>query len=67
MDALVQDLPELALPEPEEAAFRRGQTVSAPCAAQARVRVYAADGRFLGVGLAEPAGSLRPKRLLSSA
>ncbi len=67
VDALVQDLPELALPEPEEAAFRQGQTVSAPCSAQGRVRVYAADGRFLGVGLAEPPGSLRPKRLLSSA
>lgn len=67
VDALVRDLPELALPEPVAAAFRQGQAVSAPCAAQGRVRVYAADGRFLGVGLVEPPGSLRPKRLVSGA
>ena len=67
VDALVLDLPEVALPGPLEAAFRQGQAVSTPHAAEGRVRVYAADGRFLGVGLAEASGGLRPKRLLSSA
>jgi len=66
VDALVLDLPEIALQEPLEAAFRQGQAVSVPGGMQGRVRAYAAGGRFLGVGLADPVGSLRPKRLLSS-
>ncbi len=67
VDALVLDLPEIALEAPQESAFRQGQAVPVPCAVQGRVRVYAAGGRFLGVGMAEPAGTLRPKRLLSGA
>ncbi|MDR2239564.1 MAG: tRNA pseudouridine(55) synthase TruB [Zoogloeaceae bacterium] len=67
VDALLAALPRLDLDEAATRRFIQGQTVSMltpePSAA-ATARVYAADGRFLGLGRHE-AGLLAPARLVA--
>jgi tRNA pseudouridine55 synthase len=76
VDVLVQDLPQVRLPEHTEAAFLHGQPVTVavgPPPGQGespgpagRVRVYGQGGAFLGVAFADGAGTVQPKRLLTS-
>jgi tRNA pseudouridine55 synthase len=66
VDALVQDLPAVRLPEAMEVLFLQGRTVGPLPAGGGRVRVYGALGGFLGIGLADDLGAIRPKRLLST-
>jgi tRNA pseudouridine55 synthase len=58
------------LPVGGVSAFRQGQTVSLaaelPGTVPGRVRIYAAGLGFLGLGEIEPAGLLKPLRLISS-
>jgi tRNA pseudouridine55 synthase len=58
------------LPVGGVSAFRQGQTVSLaaefPATVPGRVRIYAAGLGFLGLGEIEPAGLLKPVRLISS-
>jgi tRNA pseudouridine55 synthase len=45
-----------------------GQTVMADeCGTAGRVRLYDADGAFIGIGESDGTGSVRPKRLFSGA
>lgn len=67
VDALLQDLPEAHLEPAEEGRFVHGQPVAWPGAAHARLRVYGASGRLLGVGEAHSDGKITPRRLLSQA
>lgn len=74
VDVLVQDLPQVRLVEHVEAGFLHGQPVLAgsPLGAgetpgpAGRVRVYGAGGAFLGLALADGAGTVHPKRLLTT-
>lgn len=66
-DALLATLPRLDLNEDAAQRFGHGQTVPAgqgPVAG--KLRVYAADGCFLGLGRATPDGQLAPARLLAT-
>ena len=65
-DVLVQDLPAVRLTEAMEALFLQGRTVGPLPAGAGRVRVYGVLGGFLGIGLADDLGAVRPKRLLST-
>ena len=65
-------LPRVVLPEASVARLLKGQAVmggtasGAPAADGAgRVRLYDVAGRFLGIGIADGTGSVRPKRLLN--
>ena len=67
-DRLLEDLPEVRLDDAEGKRLCNGLTVSG-CIGVAplqRARIYAADGRFLGLGEVDQAGVLKPKRLVSS-
>jgi len=63
-DALLQTLPAVHLDEAAAARFSHGNPVSAPVPA-GRCRVYA-DDRLLGLGEADAAGKVQPRRLVSS-
>jgi tRNA pseudouridine55 synthase len=66
-DVLLAHLPRLALEAGAAARFMHGQTVrAAEAAAASRWRVYAADGRFLGLGQAAGEGRIAPLRLLAN-
>lgn len=65
-DVLVQDLPAVRLTEAMEALFLQGRAVGPLPTGAGRVRVYGALGGFLGIGLADDLGAIRPKRLLST-
>ncbi len=67
MDALLQDLPELRLEPAQQARFLQGQALPWSGPAQARVRVYGSDGILLGVGAADAAGAISPKRVIANA
>ncbi|MBE0621122.1 MAG: tRNA pseudouridine(55) synthase TruB [Burkholderiales bacterium] len=67
VDALLQDLPEVRLEPVQQARFLQGQTVPWGGPAQARVRVYGADGALLGVGEAEAGGVISPRRVIANA
>jgi tRNA pseudouridine55 synthase len=64
VDALVRYLPAAALGEAAAGRFAQGATTELAGAAPGRVRVYRADGTFLGIGVAGPDGRLQPRRLL---
>lgn len=66
-DALLTTLPRLDLDADAAQRFGHGQTVPAgqgPVAG--KLRVYADDGRFLGLGRIEPDGLLAPARLVAT-
>lgn len=66
-DALLTTLPRLDLDADATQRFSHGQTVPAgqgPVAGQ--LRIYAADGRFLGIGRAAPDGLVAPARLVAT-
>lgn len=66
-DALLSDLPRIDLDEDATRRFRQGQPVRAAQDLEppaGRLRAYAADGAFLGLGRAEPDGRVSPVRLL---
>lgn len=66
-DALLASLPRLDLDEGATQRFGHGQAVHAGSASvAAQWRVYAADGRFLGLGRAAPEGLVAPARLVSA-
>lgn len=78
VDTLVRKWPSLTLTQACAVRFTFGQAISRAdllagdaawgvAESGARVRVYAPSGAFLGMGFADPDGSLRPKRLVSSA
>jgi len=64
-DYPLQHLPAVSLGAAEAARIFKGQAVSAAPGAAGRVRLYGPGGRFLGLGLADGAGAVRPKRLLN--
>lgn len=72
VDVLVRHLPALWLPEHLQTAFLHGRPVEPPQGSSdgrvssGRVRVYAKDGRFLGLAFADAVGIIHPKRLLTA-
>ena len=68
LDVLLEDLPEIRLGKAESKRLCNGLTIPgyATIAPVQRARLYAEDGRFLGLGEIDSAGILRPKRLVSS-
>ena len=69
LDLLLDDLPRLCLNEDLSRRLCHGLTVPGyvDLAPLERARVYAEDGRFLGLGEVDAAGVLKPKRLVSNA
>ena len=66
IDLLLTGLPSLTLNEADARRLCHGMTVlEADDAPVPEIRVYSADGRFLGLGEVREDRSLRPKRLLS--
>jgi tRNA pseudouridine55 synthase len=66
-DTLLEGLPRLDLDEATAARFSHGQSVSgAESRPSARLRVYAEDGRFLGLATASPQGLVAPVRLVAA-
>ena len=66
-DALLTTLPRLDLDAGATQRFGHGQTVpvlQGPVAGQ--LRIYADDGRFLGLGRAAPDGQVAPARLVAA-
>jgi len=55
------------LPDGGVSALRQGQTLNVPVELPGMVRIYATGLGFLGLGQIEPAGLLKPLRLISSA
>jgi tRNA pseudouridine55 synthase len=67
VDALLANLPRLELDEDATLRFGRGQAVRSGQGIPAgRLRVYAADGRFLGLGRADADGQVAPARLVAT-
>jgi len=68
VDLLLTDLPKISLEEADARRLCHGLTVAAAVDAPVpEIRVYTAEGRFLGLGEGLEDRSLRPKRLLSQA
>lgn len=66
VDALLYTLARLELNAEVELRIRRGMAAAVPAdTAPGAVRLYAAGGRFLGVGEIDASGKLLPKRLLA--
>jgi tRNA pseudouridine55 synthase len=67
IDLPLAHLPAVALDAARLARVLRGQTVTAEAPAEPalRVRLYDAAGRFLGIGMTEGGGLVRPRRLLN--
>ena len=68
LDLLLEDLPEVRLGSNDSKRLCNGLTLSGygTMAPVQRARLYAEDGRFLGLGEIDQAGVLRPKRLVSN-
>lgn len=67
IDAALTSLPAARLGEAETTALLHGQSVAAEGPGAARVRIYGADGRFLGVGRMNPEGRrLSPERIMTA-
>jgi tRNA pseudouridine55 synthase len=64
--ALVADLPRAELDAAQEARFRNGQSLDSFPGAGLRA-VYGADGSVIGLGRADPDGTLKPLRLVAQA
>jgi tRNA pseudouridine55 synthase len=66
LDRPLEHLPAQHLSEEEAQRFRHGQSIpSELTAAVRRMRIYDAAGRFVGLGEADPAGTLHPRRLFN--
>lgn len=66
LDWPLQHLPALHLSAGEAQRFRQGQKIASELtAAVARLRIYDAAGRFVGLGETDPTGTLQPRRLFS--
>jgi tRNA pseudouridine55 synthase len=66
LDWPLQHLPALHLSEGEAQRFRQGQKMlSGLTAAVARLRIYDAAGRIVGLGETDPTGTLQPRRLFN--
>lgn len=65
VDALLQDLPEIALDVERARRFMHGNPVAAEPVFAGKCRVYA-DGRLLGVGSVDGGGRLQPCRLVAA-
>lgn len=64
-DAPLQHIPAMRLDQARAASIRHGQAVALEShEAPGRRRLYDADGVFMGLGELDPAGRLRPRRLL---
>jgi tRNA pseudouridine55 synthase len=65
-DAPLQHMMAVRLDQHDTEKMLHGQPVMAgECGATGRVRLYDADGEFIGIGESDGAGSVRPKRLFS--
>jgi tRNA pseudouridine55 synthase len=64
--AMLAGLPRAELDASQEARFRNGQSLDSFPGSGLRA-VYAADGRVIGLGQADPGGLLKPVRLLAQA
>jgi hypothetical protein len=60
-------LPAFRLTDADTRRLLQGQRVAGGEGAAARVRLYGADGVFLGLGEADGAGGLQPRRLIVAA
>lgn len=66
LDTIVQDLPAVTLTPAVSYYLRQGQPVLVPRApTQGLLRIYAREGRFLGVGEVLDDGRVAPKRLIA--
>ncbi|HEU5283375.1 MAG TPA: tRNA pseudouridine(55) synthase TruB, partial [Burkholderiales bacterium] len=67
VDILVAPLPRGELDAPSTAALQQGRTVGTALAlASGLVRLYDAQGAFLGVGEMQGSGRVAPRRLLAA-
>ncbi|MGB5210182.1 MAG: tRNA pseudouridine(55) synthase TruB [Gammaproteobacteria bacterium] len=67
-DAAVTHLPELHFDADDAKRLIQGQAVPAPASGPGgQVRLYGADGRFLGLGQWDPAGKVHPQRMFNAA
>jgi len=66
IDFPLQGLPAVTLTAAEGQRLLKGQRIALGAAPLARVRIYA-DGRFLGLGETDAAGTLQPRRLIEAA
>ena len=65
IDSALAHLPAFRLSNADTQRVLRGQRVaSETCEAAPRVRLYGADGGFLGLGEADATGGLQPRRLI---
>ena len=64
-DYPLRHLPAVQLTAADTARLRHGQVVPVPGRAAERLRLYDAEGRFLGIGVAAGAAAVRPRRLLN--
>jgi tRNA pseudouridine55 synthase len=65
-DAPLQHMMAVGLDQHDTEKMLHGQAVMAgECGAAGRVRLYDADGEFIGIGESDGAGSVRPKRLFT--
>jgi tRNA pseudouridine55 synthase len=65
IDVALAHLPSFRLSNADTQRVLRGQRVATEvCEAAPRVRLYGADGRFLGLGEADGTGGLQPRRLI---
>jgi tRNA pseudouridine55 synthase len=67
VDAPLQHLPAIQLDAEAAGRIMHGQTVDQRGSEVGRVRLYGAGGAFLGIGEADGAGRIRPRRLFNSA
>jgi tRNA pseudouridine55 synthase len=66
-DAALPQMPSVQLPAELAARLAHGQSVTVPGVnALGKVRLYDPQGRFMGLGEAEPGGQVRPRRLFAS-
>jgi tRNA pseudouridine55 synthase len=66
IDFPLQGLPAVTLTAAEGQRLLKGQRIALGAAPLARMRIYA-DGRFLGLGETDAAGTLQPRRLIEAA
>ncbi len=67
VDAALEGFPAIVLEAGDASRFRHGQTVEAPSAPVARLRLYAPGGVFIGIGECDDGRWVRPLRLMSGA
>lgn len=67
LDALLSELPRVQLDAAGEARLRNGRTLEISGLRPGLCAVYGADGGLIGLGTADAAGALRPRRLTQTA